>query len=99
MPVWLASAEDDLKRNIENYAEKDPLTAWRIYEQVIDRAAILDAQPGIGRAGRIKGTREFVLTGTPFILVYREHGKQVEIFRVLHGAQQCPPGKKDEKME
>ena len=97
MPVWLASAEDDLKRNIENYAEKDPLTAWRIYERVIDRAAILDAQPGIGRVGRIKGTREFVLTGTPFILVYREHGKQVEIFRVLHGAQQWLPGNKTEK--
>ena len=76
MPVWLASAENDLKRNIENYAEKDPLTAWRIYEQVIDRAAILDAQPGIGRAGRIKGTREFVL-GHPIYNVLSRHMRTV----------------------
>jgi plasmid stabilization system protein ParE len=78
VPVWLAQAEDDLIRNIEHYAEDDPLAAWQIYEQVIERAEILDAQPGIGRTGRVRGTREFVLAGTPFILVYRQIGKSVE---------------------
>ena len=91
MPAWLPQAEEDLKRNIEYFAEHDPLTAWRIYEDVMERAAILDAQPGMGRGGRVKGTREFVLAGTPFILVYVAH-HPVRILRVLHGAQKWPTG-------
>ncbi|MBC8465556.1 type II toxin-antitoxin system RelE/ParE family toxin [bacterium] len=86
MPTWSHSAELDLQRNIENYAKEDPVTAWRIFEEVIERAEILDEQPELGRRGRLAGTREFVLKGTPFILVYQ--GKApVNILNVLHGHQ------------
>ncbi len=91
MPVWHPRAETDLRENIERHAVDDPLTAWRIFDAVLTRAGILDDQPRIGRPGRVAGTREFVVTGTPFILVYRVRGGEVEILRVLHGAQQWPP--------
>lgn len=88
--VWKESAGADLQRNIERYAEADPLTAWRIYGEVIERAEALAEQPGIGRRGRVAGTRELVLKGTPFILVYQVNEDLVEILRVLHGAQRWP---------
>ena len=95
MPIWEKGARIDLQRNIERYAQDDPLTAWRVNQEVLERSEILDDQPGIGRPGRVRGTREFVVTGTPFILVYRIHGAQIEILRVLHGHQQWPPVHRD----
>ena len=48
--------------------------------------------PKMGRAGRVKGTRELVISRTPFIAVYRLKGtKRIEIIRLLHGSQQWPP--------
>ncbi len=91
MPVWRARADDDLKRNIEAYAQDDPMTAWRVFSEVIERAELLDDHPALGRTGRMPGTREFVVSGTPFILVYRHQGNRVEILRVLHSHQQWPP--------
>jgi plasmid stabilization system protein ParE len=46
--------------------------------------------PQMGRSGRIEGTRELVISGTPYIAAYRIDGDAVRILRVLHGAQQWP---------
>ena len=43
-----------------------------------------------GRKGRVKGTREWVLTGTPYIVVYVQRVAGIEVWRVLHGARQWP---------
>jgi toxin ParE1/3/4 len=50
----------------------------------------------IGRPGRIEGTRELVITRTPYIAAYRIAGDTVRILRVLHGAQQWPDEMPDE---
>lgn len=47
--------------------------------------------PKIGRIGRVAGTRELVVTGTPYIVVYRIEPTAAVILRVLHGAQRWPP--------
>jgi plasmid stabilization system protein ParE len=44
----------------------------------------------MGRAVRIEGTRELVISRTPYIAAYRIIGATVRILRVLHGAQQWP---------
>lgn len=44
----------------------------------------------MGRIGRIDGTRELVVNGTPYIAAYRILGDTVRVLRVLHGAQQWP---------
>ncbi len=92
---WKPDALAELVDHVEDYAKKhDPLTAYRVFDEVIERARMLGDHPDMGRGGRMRGTRELVLTGTPFILVYRQPADTVEILRVLHGAQQWPPGKK-----
>lgn len=53
----------------------------------------LGDQPRAGRVGRIEGTREWVLAGTPFIGVYELIGEPPEavgVLSILHGAMQWP---------
>ncbi len=40
----------------------------------------------MGRIGRVPLTRELIVGGTPWIIVYRVRADVVEIIRVLHGA-------------
>jgi toxin ParE1/3/4 len=45
--------------------------------------------PQMGRRGRVKGTRELVIAGTPSIVAYTVlRGQVVEILAVIHGAQE-----------
>jgi toxin ParE1/3/4 len=46
--------------------------------------------PRLGRPGRVGGTRELVITGTPYIAAYRLGPQRAEVLRVLHGAQRWP---------
>jgi toxin ParE1/3/4 len=43
-----------------------------------------------GRAGRVPGTRELVIAGTPFIIPYRVAENTIQILRVLHGKRKWP---------
>jgi toxin ParE1/3/4 len=44
----------------------------------------------MGRKGRIEGTRELVISRTPYIAAYRIVDENIRILRILHGAQQWP---------
>jgi toxin ParE1/3/4 len=46
----------------------------------------LQAHPGMGRAGRVPGTRELVLHKN-YIAIYRVRGDNVEILRLHHAAR------------
>lgn len=89
---WTELAADDLD-NIEIYIAENvsPAVAIDVVINVIDSVdRVLGNQPRAGRMGRVKGTREWVVDGVPFTVVYRylEPGQLVQILRVLHQAQQ-----------
>ena len=46
--------------------------------------------PESGRPGRVHDTRELVVPGSPYILVYRLSLSEVVILRIFHGAQRWP---------
>jgi addiction module RelE/StbE family toxin len=46
----------------------------------------LQTHPGMGRAGRVPGTRELVLHKN-YIAIYRVRGDDVEILRLHHAAR------------
>ncbi|TAN47964.1 MAG: type II toxin-antitoxin system RelE/ParE family toxin [Methylococcaceae bacterium] len=78
-------------RGIADYIRRDkPGTARRVVGEILDRLTTLTDFPERGRPGRVDGTREAVLAGTPFIAVYLLMPEVVVIVRVLHGAQQWP---------
>jgi len=53
-------------------------------------SVLLAKFPMQGRAGRIANTRELVLAGLPYLVVYRVSEDEVQILRLLHGAQEWP---------
>jgi toxin ParE1/3/4 len=46
--------------------------------------------PYLGRSGRIPGTRELVVAGSPFIVPYRVREDVIEILTVFHAARRWP---------
>jgi toxin ParE1/3/4 len=61
-----------------------------IVDRILAGIDILERYPNLGRPGRLQGTRELVITGTPFIVFYRLQESQVEILGVLHAARKWP---------
>ncbi|PIV32655.1 MAG: type II toxin-antitoxin system RelE/ParE family toxin [Lysobacterales bacterium CG02_land_8_20_14_3_00_62_12] len=65
----------------------DPVGFVRSLRQKITHLYAIDHP---GRKGRVSGTTEWVLTGLPYIAVFRRDGDELKIFRVLHGARRWP---------
>ena len=91
---WTDPADIDLEKIETHIAqENNPIVAIDVVMNIIDSAhLILPDHPRAGRQGRLKNTRELVISGIPFIVIYREHISTncIEILRVLHEAQQWP---------
>jgi len=88
--VWSEPARQDLRDIFTYIAEDNPNAARTLLNEIKERAVLLQDNPLLGRLGRIKDTRELVLTGTSFILPYRVKDLQIQILAVLHGAKQWP---------
>ena len=58
---------------------------------VIEAVERLVDFPHRGRQGRREGTRELVISGLPYIVVYRVRDASIRILRVFHAAQNWPP--------
>jgi len=46
--------------------------------------------PGLGRPGRVEGTRELVVPRTPYIVAYTVIDDQVMILSVIHSSRRWP---------
>lgn len=91
MVRWLKRAERDLDE-VEEYISRDnPDAAIDTVLAIVAAVKQLEEFPGIGRPGRIAGTRELVVDGLPFIVPYRLRGETIEILRVYHAARRWPP--------
>jgi toxin ParE1/3/4 len=88
--VWTTPALDDLD-HIQDYIALDsPITAYRFTSKLVERTeTLLSLTPMAGRAGRVAGTREWVMPGTAYIVVYRVT-RQVEILAIVNAAQEWP---------
>jgi toxin ParE1/3/4 len=89
-PVWTPAAIDDLASLRAFIAEQDPAAAQRVVFRIIHLVGTLAESPEMGRPGRVPGTRELVITRTPFIVPYRLRGQTIQILRVYHGARRWP---------
>ena len=67
-----------------------PAAAVRMMTRIRMAVERLAPLPGAGRPGRVPGTRELVISGTPYIVPYRVKGDAVQIITILHSAQRWP---------
>lgn len=87
---WLSLALADLNAEAEYIARDNPSAAERIVDDIFAATDRLAVFPAMGRPGRVLGTRELVVSNTPYIVPYRVRGQTVEIIRVLHGSRKWP---------
>jgi toxin ParE1/3/4 len=67
-------------------ADDNPAAARGVRHRIHAAVKNLGLFPDSGRPGAIAGTRELVVPGLPYLVVYRVRGGRVEILRVLHTA-------------
>ncbi len=88
---WLPEARRNLESQLAYIAERKPRAALDLGDAIEAAVARLADYPQSARPGRVQGTRELVVTGTPYIVVYRIEPAAIVILRLLHGAQRWPP--------
>jgi toxin ParE1/3/4 len=82
--------------SIEDYvAARNPAAAKRIGQGLHAAVLLLQDLPNAGRTGTAGGTREWVVRGMPYIIVYevREEIGELHVLGVFHQRQRRPPGK------
>jgi toxin ParE1/3/4 len=81
-----ASAND--LQNISDYLHlQHPQFARPTVRRLYAEIRQLSRFPSRGRPGREPGTRELVLTGLPYVVIFRSTVQVVEILRIYHGSQ------------
>jgi addiction module RelE/StbE family toxin len=87
---WTRRASRRLERIGTRIEADNPAAAARMVSAIARAVQRLDRAPGRGRPGRLRGTRELVVVGMPYIVAYRVHANDIEILTVQHGAQRWP---------
>lgn len=88
--VWSPRAIEHLAHLRVHIAQDNPKAAKRIGGTLLEAVERLAELPNLGRPGRVAGTREVVLPGTPCVIPYRLRGDRLEVIAVFHGRQRWP---------
>lgn len=87
---WLRKALRNLEQLHAYICEDDQDAATNTVLKIQAAVKQLAKFPYLGRTGRVEGTRELVISKTPYFVVYRVKNNQVHILRVLHNARKYP---------
>ena len=87
---WTTPAREQFVGAYEFIAEENRAAAARTADQIWESTQLLAHHPMAGRVGRVAGTRELVIAGTPFLVAYRIEKNEVRILAVLHASREWP---------
>ncbi len=90
--AWTTAARADVNAAWDFLEAENPAAAELFDSRILGGVASLIEFPPLGRPGRVAGTRELVIGGLTYIVVYRARHDRVEVLRVLHTARSRPPG-------
>lgn len=91
MIVWTEQAARQLDQAHDYVAlSSGDEVAARIARHIVTSVQALAAFPMSGRPGRVPGTRELVISNSPFIAAYTIDKTRIVILALYHGAQQWP---------
>lgn len=85
--LWSPLALARLREIRAFIALDNPRAAERITTRLASVVQALADHPHLGRAGSDEGTRELIVGGTPYIIVYQIKGKLIRIRTLWHAAQ------------
>lgn len=87
---WTRTALKNLDMEAEYIARDNIAASVRVVTRIQEATKKLSDNPAIGRPGRIAGTRELLISNTPYIVPYRVREGAIEILRVLHSSRKWP---------
>jgi toxin ParE1/3/4 len=87
---WTRQALSNLDAAIHYIAADNPGNAQQVARKIWDSIQLLRQQPGMGRPGRVPGTRELIIADLPFIVPYAEHNGEIVILRIMHTSMKWP---------
>lgn len=88
--VWSPRAVGHLAELRAYIAQDSPGAAGRVARTILAAVERLAEWPNAGRLGRVAGTRELVVPGTPYVIPYRLRAGRLEVIAVFHGRQRWP---------
>lgn len=86
---WTRRGLASLNAVTEFIARDNPSAARKFAAEALRQTDLLAAHPGIGRPGRVPGSRELVIHKN-YIVPYRVKAGHVELLRVHHAARLWP---------
>jgi addiction module RelE/StbE family toxin len=89
---WLNAATRSLRRVHARIKADNPEAARKVVKRIRQAVERLADFPESGRHGQVAGTRELVVPGLPYLVVYRIGKESVEVLRVFHTSQERPEG-------
>ncbi|WP_337189002.1 type II toxin-antitoxin system RelE/ParE family toxin [Phenylobacterium sp.] len=92
MIVTLADrAAAELDSAVAFIREANPRAAGALHLAIERALDSLETLPDRGRSGAIDGTRELVVHGVPYVIVYRVAEETVFVIRIRHTSQDPSP--------
>jgi toxin ParE1/3/4 len=88
--VWSDRAVTHLTAVRDHIAKENPKAAQEMAIRILESVDLLADQPHLGRPGRIVGTRELVIPGTPYLIPYRVRTDRLELIALFYGRQKWP---------
>ncbi len=91
---WTEPAAANWEQAFEYIAQDNLTAALAIAEKIIEMTEMLAVHPRAGRPGRVAGTRELVISDSPFLLAYGVDSAEdvIWIYAVYHGRWRWPEG-------
>ncbi|MFC5422106.1 MAG: type II toxin-antitoxin system mRNA interferase toxin, RelE/StbE family [Stutzerimonas stutzeri] len=88
--IWTARARVELDEIADYVAPISASAGLALVRRLRQAGKQLGEHPHMGRPGRVDGSRELVVNGTPYVLPYRVSEGRVEILAVIHTSRQWP---------
>jgi toxin ParE1/3/4 len=91
MIVWTEQATRQLDQVHDYIAlSNSQEIASRVTLHIASGVQLLASFPTSGKAGRVRGTRELVISDTPFVVAYILERERIRVLAIYHRARQWP---------
>ncbi len=87
---WTRLALTSVEAEAARLTREHPPTAKRAIKRIHDAVRTLVKHPTLGRPGRLPGTRELSVPGTPYVVPYRVQDEEVEVLCLLNLGKRYP---------
>ncbi len=88
--IWMPEGREDLRDIVTYIAADNHVAADRMAKRIRQTAKLLAEMPTVGRKGRVTGTYEKIVLGTPYILSFQHDDEKLYVLRVIHMSRDWP---------